>query len=112
MCFSVVPARLARFVATVVLSVACVEHSNFAHAGTLVEANTASALDLYGQLKERPGNVFFSPYSISSCLAMAYAGARGETEQQMARVLHFGNEQSRVHAAFGELQHGLNEAQK
>ena len=43
---------------------------------------------------------------------MAYAGARGETEQQMARVLHFGNEQSRVHAAFGELQHGLNEAQK
>ena len=57
---------------------------------SLVEGNTAFALDLYGQLKANPGNLFFSPYSISTALAMTYAGARGETEKQMGQVLHFG----------------------
>ncbi len=79
---------------------------------SLVEGNTALALDIYGQLKASPGNLFFSPYSISTALAMTYAGARGETEKQMGRVLHFGKEQPQLHAAFGELQRQLNEASK
>src|SRR5437879_1287362 len=61
MCFSGVPARLARFMAGIGLSVACVGHPNFAHAGTLVEANTAFALDLYAQLKETPGQRLLLP---------------------------------------------------
>src|SRR5271155_5869572 len=68
---------------------------------------TSFALDLHGQLKGAQGNLFFSPYSISSCLAMTYAGARGETEKQMAHVLHFGGDQSQVHAGFGDLQRQL-----
>jgi serpin B len=44
---------------------------------SLVEANTAFALDLFGQLNEDSGNLFFSPYSISTALALTYAGARG-----------------------------------
>ncbi|HEY5914978.1 MAG TPA: serpin family protein [Verrucomicrobiae bacterium] len=76
----------------------------------LVEGNTAFALDLYGQLKSGPGNLFFSPYSISTALAMVYAGARGDTEKQMDQVLHFGSEQRQVHSAFGELQNQLKEA--
>lgn len=55
----------------------------------LVYGNNVFALELYKSLKEETGNLFYSPYSISSALAMTYAGARGETEQQMADTLHF-----------------------
>lgn len=43
---------------------------------------------------------------------MTYAGARGDTETQMARVLHFGQAQRQIHSSFGELQRQLNEAGK
>jgi serine protease inhibitor len=79
---------------------------------SLVEGSTAFALDLYAQLKGRAGNLFFSPHSISTCLAMTYAGARGETERQMSRVLHFSKDQGRLHAAFGELLRQLEDAKK
>ncbi len=79
---------------------------------SFAEGNTAFALDLYGQLKGAQGNLFFSPYSISTCLAMTWAGARGNTETQMAQVLHFSGSQSQVHSSFGELQGRLREAQK
>jgi serpin B len=59
----------------------------------VVDGNTAFACDLYAQLRNSPGNLFFSPYSISTALAMTYAGARGSTEAQMAQVLHFGKGQ-------------------
>src|SRR5215468_3348507 len=76
---------------------------------SLVEGNTAFALDLYAQLKSTPGNLFFSPYSISTCLAMTYGGARGDTESQMAKVFHFTADRKQLHAAFGQLQRELNE---
>src|SRR5213080_3856521 len=79
---------------------------------SLVEGNTAFALDLYGQLKTSPGNLFFSPYSISTCLAMTYAGARGDTERQMAQVFHLSHDQAEVHSSFGALQRRLKEASK
>jgi serpin B len=78
----------------------------------LTAGNTAFALDLYAQLKSGDGNLFFSPYSISTCLAMTYAGARGDTEAQMARTLHFGADQARFHSGFGELQKQLNTVQQ
>lgn len=77
-------------------------------ANALANSNNAFALDLYASLKTTPGNLFFSPYSVSSCLAMVYAGARGETERQMAKVPRFSTNQSEFHAAFGELQKRLN----
>ena len=83
-----------------------------AQTNSLVEGNTAFALDLYAQLQASPGNLFFSPYSISTCLAMTYAGARGETENQMRRVFHFDKDQKQLHSAFGELQRKLGEADK
>jgi serine protease inhibitor len=56
-----------------------------------VTANGDFALDLYKQLaKEKPGkNLFFSPYSMSIALAMTAEGARGETAEQMGRVLRY-----------------------
>ncbi len=74
----------------------------------LVRGNTAFAFDLYQTLqKGSGGNLFFSPYSISIALAMTYAGARGETEQEMARALHFTLPQSRLHPAFNSLDLAL-----
>jgi len=74
---------------------------------SLVDGNTAFGLRLYGQLAATPGNLFFSPYSISTCLAMLYAGARGNTEKQMAQVLAFGTDQQQFSSSFGELQRQL-----
>lgn len=69
----------------------------------LVRGNTAFALDLYQRERTNAGNLFFSPYSISTALAMTYAGARGQTAQEMARVLHFTLPQDEVPAAFAAL---------
>ena len=77
---------------------------------TLVDGNTAFACDLYAQLWNTPGNLFFSPYSVSTALAMTYAGARGDTETQMAQVLHFGRSQAPLHSTFGALQRQLDQA--
>ena len=70
----------------------------------LVEGNEAFALDLYQQMKGAEGNLFFSPYSISTALATTYAGARGNTARQMSRALHFTLEERRLHRAFGQLE--------
>ncbi|RPI49153.1 MAG: serpin family protein, partial [Chloroflexi bacterium] len=69
----------------------------------LVEGNTLFALDLYRALREQEGNLFYSPYSISAALAMTYAGARGQTEEQMARALRFDLPQETLHGSFALL---------
>ena len=66
----------------------------------LAEGNAAFATDLYAALRHAPGNLFFSPYSISTVLAMTYAGAAGETASQMAATLHFDLPPERLHPAF------------
>jgi serpin B len=68
----------------------------------LTDENNAFALDLYQSLRSRQGNLIYSPYSISLTLAMNYAGARGETEAQMAHTLHF-LPQDKLHAALNAL---------
>jgi len=69
----------------------------------LIEGNSAFAFELYGVLRQEEGNLFYSPHSISVALAMTYAGARGETAQQMATTLQFILEQERLHPAFNWL---------
>jgi len=54
----------------------------------LVKGNNQFALDLYAKLKAQDGNLFFSPYSISTALAMTYGGARSRTADEMAKTLH------------------------
>lgn len=78
----------------------------------LVAGNNKFALDLYTRLKKEQGNLFFSPFSISTALAMTYAGAQGDTETQMAKALHFDLDQKLIHPAFLELIKPLNAEMK
>lgn len=71
---------------------------------SVVAGNTLFALDLYSVLKSYEGNLFFSPYSISTGLAMTFAGARGTTETQMANALRFPLGPEGIHSAFADLQ--------
>jgi serine protease inhibitor len=64
----------------------------------LVRGNTAFALDLYTRLAQEDGNRFLSPLSISTALAMTYAGAEGETALPMSsssRPTHSGSSPAR-----------------
>ena len=78
---------------------------------SVVDANNAFALELYQKLKDKPGNLFFSPYSISSLLAMTCAGARGQTELEMTTVLHFSLPPEKLHPASKKLMARLNGVQ-
>ena len=65
-----------------------------------VQANSDFAFDLYRQLSgENAGkNMFFSPYSVSSALAMTAEGARGPTAVEMGTVLRFPQAARRIGA--------------
>ena len=71
---------------------------------SLVTGNIRFAVDFYRQLAVEDGNVFFSPYSISSALAMTYGGAKGATKQEMREVLHFTLDSALLHKNFNALE--------
>jgi serpin B len=77
-------------------------------AGDLTSSNLSFAIDLYKMLSGNDGNIALSPYSISSALAMTYAGARGNTASQMADVLNLPVNDPNIHARFGALTGALN----
>ncbi len=75
---------------------------------SLAAGNRAFAFDFYQAVRSEDGNLFYSPHSISVALAMTYAGARAETEAQMAQTLHFTLPQERLHPAFNALALALD----
>jgi serpin B len=72
-----------------------------------VEGNNDFALALYQALRPTTGNLFYSPYSISTALAMTYAGAEGETAAQMAHTLCFRLNGEELHRSFAALSEAL-----
>ena len=54
----------------------------------LAAYNNAFAIDLFAKLRAQKGNLAISPFSLSTALTMTWAGARGETAEQMKKVLH------------------------
>lgn len=81
-------------------------------ASQLVQGNNRFAFELYARLAREDGNLFFSPYSVSSALAMTYAGAAGKTAQEMAGTLHFDLEPPRLHRAWTQLIDNVNKPDK
>jgi serine protease inhibitor len=79
---------------------------------TTILGNTEFALELYQELHGLEGNLIFSPYSISTALAMTYAGARADTQTQMASALHFLTDRDHIHPAFAQLSEELEKAGK
>jgi serpin B len=71
----------------------------------LVAGNTAFGCELYGELKAEAGNLFLSPFSVSTALGMTAAGAKGKTFDEMEKVLHLPAE---APAAFGAVLKSLN----
>lgn len=83
--------------------------SRDANASPVVRGGNEFAFDLYARLSaDEKGNLFFSPSSIHTALAMTYAGAAGNTAKQMDKVLHYGLEKDKLPAAFGTLLKDLN----
>ncbi len=54
----------------------------------IVNGNNQFALDMFSELGVQRGNVFFSPWSIYSALAIAHEGARGKTAEEMKQMMH------------------------
>lgn len=78
----------------------------------VVNAVNQFAFDLYYQLEQsETGNIFYSPYSIFSALAMTYEGAKGETAEEMESVLHF-PEVDTLRANFAAIYNNINKEDK
>ena len=59
----------------------------------VVTANNQFAIAMYQQINGQPDqadkNVFFSPYSLSTVMAILYAAAEGETKAQIQKTFHY-----------------------
>lgn len=80
--------------------------TNDTGASAAATATNRFGFDLYDRLRRTAGNLVFSPASAEVALAMASAGARGETLEQMAHVLHMNP--ATDHSSFGSLLASLN----
>jgi len=73
-----------------------------------LQSGTGFAMDLYKiLLKDNPGNQFFSPYSVSTILGLAAAGARGSTAVEMMRMLHI-SDMKTIHPGIARLTRDLD----
>ena len=77
-------------------------------ARSVAEANNDFGFALY-ELVRQSGeeNVFFSPASLSTALAMTYAGARGETATEIRAALGWTLDDDELHPAVEELSRAL-----
>ncbi|NWW88351.1 SPB10 protein, partial [Rhynochetos jubatus] len=71
---------------------------------SLSVSTTSFSLDLYKKLNEtsKGQNIFFSPWSIATALAMVYLGAKGDTAAQMAEDPKHKQAEG-IHSGFKEL---------
>lgn len=75
----------------------------------VVEGGNSFSVKLYLQLAGgEEGNLFFSPASIYTALGMTFAGAKGQTAEQMAETLQLGQAGENVHKGFADLLEKLN----
>ncbi|QEE15949.2 serpin family protein [Promethearchaeum syntrophicum] len=78
----------------------------------VVNANNQFAFEMYSKLNESgEENIFYSPYSIFSALAMTYEGAKGQTAEEMKSVLHF-PENEVLRSNFAAIYNGINQGRQ
>jgi serpin B len=81
-------------------------------AGGVAAGNNLFAFDLYRHLAADPAyageNLFFSPYSIASALAITCEGARGTTADEIESVLHLPTNETLRREGFADLNAALN----
>ena len=70
--------------------------------------NNDFALAMYAQLRQQPGNLFFSPFSIRSALCMMEAGARGQTAAQIRQSLRISSSTDTQRGDLVEIVQRLN----
>ena len=76
---------------------------------TAVKAINSLGLDLLRKSSTSDRNFLLSPYSIQSALAMTYAGAKGDTRVEMAKVLYYPDDDTEVHRSFAALRKALDD---
>ena len=75
--------------------------------------NNDFAFDLYRQVTQtKKGNIFISPFSISTALSMTFAGAAGGTADEMQQVMHYGGQDVGFHSSYGNYLLRLDENAK
>lgn len=79
---------------------------------SVVAANNQFAFELYSKYKSKSGNIFFSPYSISSAIAMTYEGAKGKTADEILSVFHFPKDDFLRRKSFRKLNGEINKKDK
>ncbi len=68
----------------------------------LAVRNNYFAFDIMREIYSSKENIIFSPISISTALAMTYAGAIGKTAKEMSNTLYFDPDQASFHSEFGD----------
>lgn len=79
---------------------------------SVVNTNNQFAFGLYSRYKAKDGNIFFSPYSISSALVMAYEGAKGKTAEEIEAVFHFPQDDTLRRESFLRIYNQINKKDK
>ncbi len=79
---------------------------------SVVKANNQFAFELYSRYKSKDGNIFYSPYSLSSAFAMTYEGARGKTAEEIQTVFHFPQDASMHRDSFLKIYQQINKKDK
>ena len=76
---------------------------------TFQDAANSFSFNIFEELfEEDNNNLFISPYSIFTALAMTYEGAKGETAEEMADVLHVEQDNESFHLYMKTLYDVLN----